>query len=85
MTDYKIMPVVQLAAHAKSSTLYGRSYSRTVARSYRRTSKFFRLDGLLLFCMIMGLHSASSPISMFNYYFELQKVFPNQYGTEEKI
>ena len=25
----KIVPVVQLAAHAKSSTLYGRSYSRT--------------------------------------------------------
>ena len=36
----KIVPVVLLAAHAKSSTLYGRSYGRT--------SKFFRLDGLLL-------------------------------------
>ena len=36
--------VVQLAAHAKSSTLYGRSYGRT--------SKFFRLDGLLLFRII---------------------------------
>ena len=42
-----IVPVVQLAAHAKSSTLYGRSYGRT--------SKFFRLDGLLLFCIIMEL------------------------------
>ena len=53
-----IVPVVQLAAHAKSSTLYGRSYGRTavVPRSYRRrTSKFFRLDGLLLFCIIMEL------------------------------
>ena len=30
---YKIVPVVQLAAHAKISTLYGRSYGRT--------SKFF--------------------------------------------
>ena len=46
-TDYKIVPVGQLAAHAKSSTLYGQSYGRT--------SKFFRLDGLLLFCIIMGL------------------------------
>ena len=36
----KIVPVVLLAAHAKSSTLYGRSYGRT--------SKFFRLDGLQL-------------------------------------
>ena len=35
----KIVPVVQLAAHAKSSTLYG------------RTTKFFGLDGLLLFCI----------------------------------
>ena len=54
-TDYKIEPVVQLAAHAKSSTLYGRSYGRT--------SRFFRLDGLLLFCIIMGLRSASSAIT----------------------
>ena len=44
--------MVQLAAHAKSSTLYGRSYGRT--------SKFFRLDVPLLFCIIMGLRSASS-------------------------
>ena len=36
-TDYKIVPVVQLAAHAKSSTLYGRSYGRTVVRSYGST------------------------------------------------
>ena len=42
------MPVVQQAAHAKSSTLYGRSYGVK--------SKFFRLDGLLLFRIIMGLH-----------------------------
>ena len=34
--DYKIVPVVQLAAHAKSSTLYGRSYGRTVVRKYGR-------------------------------------------------
>ena len=38
------MPVVQLAT----------------IRSYGRTSKFFRLDGLLLFCIIMGLRSASA-------------------------
>ena len=50
----KIVPVVQLATHAKSSTLYGRSYGRTF--------KFFRLDGLLLFCIITGLRSASSAI-----------------------
>ena len=48
------MPVVQLALHAKSSTLYGWSYSRT--------SKFFQLDGLLLFCVIIRPHSASSAI-----------------------
>ena len=54
-TDYEIVPVVQLAAHAKSSTLYGRSYGRT--------SKFFRLDGLLLFFIIMGLRSASLAIN----------------------
>ena len=47
----KIVPVVQLAAHAKSSTLYG------------RTTKFFRLDGLLLFCTVMGLRSASSAMT----------------------
>ena len=44
------MPAVQLTTHVKSSTLYG------------RTSKFFRLDGLLLFCIIMELRSASSAI-----------------------
>ena len=35
----------------------------TVVRSYGRTvvhPNFFRLDGLLLFCIIMGLRSASS-------------------------
>ena len=41
------MPAVQQAAHAKSSTLYGRSDGVK--------SKFFRLDGLLLFRIIMGL------------------------------
>ena len=51
----KIVPVVQLAAHAKSSTLYG----RTVVRSY---NQIFQLDGLLLFCIVMGLSSASSAI-----------------------
>ena len=46
----KIVPAVQLAAHAKSNTLYSRSYGRT--------SKFFRLDGLLLCRIIMGLRFA---------------------------
>ena len=36
-----------MAAHAKSSTFYGRSYGRM--------SKFSRLDGLLLFRIIVGL------------------------------
>ena len=49
------MPVAQLAKYAKSSTLYGRSYGCT--------SKFFWLDGLLLFCIIMGLRSVSSAIN----------------------
>ena len=53
------MPVVQLAAHAKSSTLYGWSYGGT--------SKFFRLDGLLLFYIIIGLHSVSSAIKIIIY------------------
>ena len=60
------MPAVQLTTHVKSSTLCGctvvRSYGRTVERLNGRTSKFFRLDGLLLFCIIMGLRSASSAI-----------------------
>ena len=42
------VPAVQLTTHVKNSTLYGR--------------KFFRLDGLLLFCIIMELRSASSAI-----------------------
>ena len=46
------VPAVQLTTHVKSSTLYG------------RTSKFFRLDGLLLFCIIMGLRSARSAITL---------------------
>ena len=46
----KIVPVVQLAAHAKSSTLYG------------RTTKFFRLDGLLLFRIVMELRWSSAII-----------------------
>ena len=45
------MPVVQLAVHDKSSTLYGRSYGRTVVRL---DIQFFRLDGLLLFCNNYG-------------------------------
>ena len=88
----KIVPVVQLATHAKSSTLYGRtvirsygrtvvrsygrtvlrsygrtvvrSYGRTVVLSYGRTTKFFQLDGLLLFHIVMGLCSASSAINL---------------------
>ena len=46
----KISPAAQLTTHVKSSTLYG------------RTSKVFRLDGLPLFCITMGLRSASSAI-----------------------
>ena len=37
------VPAVQLTTHVKSSTLSG------------RRAKFVRLDGLLLFCIIMGL------------------------------
>ena len=72
--------MVQLAARAKSSTLYGhtvvqsygrmvvrsydctviqlygptvvQSYSHTVVQLYSCTSRFFWLDGLLLFCNI---------------------------------
>ena len=44
------VPAVQLTTQVKSSTLYGRK------------SNFFRLDGLVLLCIIMGLRSASSAI-----------------------
>ena len=44
----KIVPVVQLAAHAKSSTLYGQSYGRTVVRSYGR--KVVRSYGRTVAC-----------------------------------
>ena len=44
--------MVQLTTHVKSSTLYG------------CTTKFFQLDGLLLFCIIMGLRSVSSAICL---------------------
>ena len=52
------VPAVQLTTHVKSSTLYG----HTVVRTYGLTFKFFQLDGLLLFFIIMGLRSASSAI-----------------------
>ena len=52
----KIVPVVQLAAHAKSSTLY----SCKVVQSHSRTTKFFGLDGLLLFLIVMGLRWSSA-------------------------
>ena len=69
------VPAVQLTTHVKCNILYGRtvvrsygrmvvrSYGRTVVWSYGRMSKFFRLDGLLLFCIIMELRSASSAIN----------------------
>ena len=41
-----------------------RSYGRTVVLSYGRTTKFFQLDGLLLFHIVMGLCSASSAINL---------------------
>ena len=48
----KIVPVVQLAAHAKVALC-------TVVRSY---NQFFRLDGLLLFRIIIGLRWSSAII-----------------------
>ena len=50
----KNVPAIHLAAHTKSSSLYGRS----VVRSHGRKSNFFRLDGLLLFRIITGLRCA---------------------------
>ena len=46
-----------------ASCMVVRSYGRTVVWVYGRTTKFFWLDGLLLFCIIMGLRSASSAIN----------------------
>ena len=39
-----------------------------VVRSYGRKSKFFQLDGLLLFGIIMGLCSASSAIREYDFF-----------------
>ena len=50
------VPALQLTMHVKSSTLYG----HMVIQLYGRTSKFFRPDELLLFCIIMGLCSTNS-------------------------
>ena len=75
--DHKIAPVVQLAAHAKSSTLYDRSYGRT--------SKFFRLDGLLLFCIIMGLRSASSDMIIFRENFSIFFPWTRNEGNGRKL
>ena len=74
----QIVPVVRLAAHAKSSNLYGRSCGRTVV-----SPNFFGLmgyDRLLLFHVIMGYavrasRAASSAINriihkLFFFYFE---------------
>ena len=57
------VPAVQLTTHVKSSTLYS------------RTSKFFRLNGLLLFCIIMGLCFASSTINVFTYRLALMLIY----------
>ena len=46
-----------------------------VIQSYSRTTKFFRLDGLLVFCIVMGLRSASSTISYESLYFVSPMVF----------
>ena len=56
----KIVTVVQLAAHAKSSTLYSRSYGVK--------SKFF-LDGLILFRIIMDLRRARCELCYYCYYY----------------
>ena len=58
--------VVQLYGHMVIRS-YGhivvQSYGRMVGWAYGHTTKFFWLDGLLLFCIIMGLRSASSAIN----------------------
>ena len=50
------MPLVQLAAHTKSNTLY--------VQLYGHKFKFFWCDGLLLICITVGynVHSACSTI-----------------------
>ena len=55
----QIMPAVQLAAHAKSSTLYGPSYGVKF--------KFFRLDELPLFRIIMRLRCARCELCYYLY------------------
>ena len=53
----KIVLAMQSAAHAKSNTLYGRSYCVK--------SSFFRLDAFLLFRIIMELHFARCELRYF--------------------
>ena len=48
----KIMPAMQLAVHAESGTFYGSPYGVK--------SNFFRLYGLLLFCITMGLAAGAA-------------------------
>ena len=63
------VPAVQLTMHVKSSTLYG----CTVIHP-----KYFQLDGLLLFCIIMGLCPASSAVKV------LAHTFYCNFGQAEK-
>ena len=57
----KVAPCTVIRSYGRTVV---RSYGRTVVRSYGRTTKFFQLDGLLLFRIVMGLCSASSAINL---------------------
>ena len=62
----KIVPAMQLTAHAKSSTLY--------VRLYGRNFKFSRLDGLLLFRIIMRLSCARCELRYYLIYISQQQI-----------
>ena len=57
-------------------------YGRMVVWAYGCTTKFFWLDGLLLFCIIMGLRSASSAI---NYIFSCEWIRNLQNDPHKKL
>ena len=53
-------------------------------RSYGRTTKFFWLDGLLIFRIVVGLRSASSAITMI-YFFHNSCVVSFEFRNVVKI
>ena len=54
-----IVPMVKLAAHAKSGTLYGQSYGRTSKFFFQLDLEFFRVD-VFYFALLWGYASRAA-------------------------